>query len=434
MKSLVSVLVAITIFCAPALALAAARSRIYAARVGIDGQVIAPGFEIAASLTGVQENPRVAFFDGVFLVVWQDFRNGTAADILGVRISTDGQILDSTPLTLAVTPRSQVMPDVDADDDGFMVVWHGFQGTETFPNIYAARVGADGFVGQPVVIASGATPRIAWNGTSHMVAYYSVYGSTTGGTRSWLRMSKTATVLPQSGAGFVWSTGDGPTHYAVCAMPTSSKGWTILTHEESPNYWGRTVGIQRAINIDTEGVLMAGSPTASSGSYLEHYTAPVGAANWLDTSLGTTGYWPWDAAAVAPDGQYCVALWPRYHYSMSGTVFSLDNSDLYAARVDGWQPVDAPGIAVATGSGVLERRPALAGNGAGKMLAVYEKYHLDSYTEIVATPLTIDTSILVGTEVAIMSGGPGATRRANPAVAFGVASFLVVWQEGWPGI
>ena len=64
-----------------------------------------------------------------------------------------------------------LIPDVVADDDGFVVVWHGFPSGETFPKIYAARVNTDGSVGLAAEIADGSNPRIAWNGNEYLQSH-----------------------------------------------------------------------------------------------------------------------------------------------------------------------------------------------------------------------------------------------------------------------
>lgn len=64
------------------------------------------------------------------------------------------------------------MPDVAADDKGFMVVWHGLQGEETISRVFAARVAADGAAGAPAALTEGSSPRIAWNGKDHLVTCF----------------------------------------------------------------------------------------------------------------------------------------------------------------------------------------------------------------------------------------------------------------------
>ncbi|MCY3020663.1 MAG: hypothetical protein NTW87_16720, partial [Planctomycetota bacterium] len=81
-------------------------ARIYAARLSAEGKLLdGKGIEVAPAQAGVQERPRVAFGGGVFLVVWQDFRNGKDYDILAARISPEGKVLDREPILVAAGPR-----------------------------------------------------------------------------------------------------------------------------------------------------------------------------------------------------------------------------------------------------------------------------------------------------------------------------------------
>src|SRR5512137_1179603 len=58
-------------------------ARIYAARLDGQGKVLdTKPIEVAPCKDGFQELPRVAFGRGVFLVAWQDFRNGKDCDVL----------------------------------------------------------------------------------------------------------------------------------------------------------------------------------------------------------------------------------------------------------------------------------------------------------------------------------------------------------------
>ena len=62
------------------------------------------------------------------------------------------------------------------------------------------------------------------------------------------------------------------------------------------------------------------------------------------------------------------------------------NTDLIASRLDGWKPLDAAGIPVAA-TAVDEKRPALASDGAGGLLCIYEKYAADGRVRICARAL-----------------------------------------------
>ena len=409
-------------------------SRIHAILVGLDGQPLSMPLEVSPSATGVQARPRVAYYKGTFLVVWHDLRNGTDFDVLGVRISRDGTVLDASPLMIGTGPRTEAMPDVAADDRGFMVVWGGFQNDDLFPRVFATRIDADGTVGTPTSIATGASPRIAWNPheNRHFALYSSAYDSYLSPTANWLIIDGNKNVAPKSTT-YPWiyiGGGSGPNHFSVCALPQPAKGWTFITDHKPGNAWNRSIGAQRAINVTPTGTLAADSPTAATGTYIERYAQKPGggAANWLDYHYDTTSQWPYGANAIAPDGNYCVAIWSRYH--MQG--ISLHDSDLYASRVDRWDPLEASPVQVAASS-ASERNPALAGNGKGNLVAVYEKL-ANGTSQIVARPLTITDQITVGNEVVII--GSSGTRRGFPAIAYGgepSAGYLVAWQEGWEG-
>ena len=362
------------------------RSRIYVARVGLDGRPLDPqGIELAPCKTGVQEYPRLAFFNDVFLVVWHDLRNGRDCDVLGARVSPEGKVLDSQPIAIAAGPRTQAMPDVAADDKGFMVVWHGFPGEEVFPKVFAARIGPDGSRGEPVVLADGAAPRIAWNGREHLVLY------SANRVNTWLRMDTGGKALSKPNFSSWSEIIEGNPLWSTCAL-SAEKGWLIVYHGGQPNWWYRSMAIQRVARITPEGKKEA--PGDTHGNYGPKGGVPPG--NWLDTSFGkktqanvggsahTPAVFPYGGSALAADGQCCVVVWQRYQMGGASNM-EMVNGDLLASRLDGWKPLDRDGVPVAA-SAADELDPALAGNGAGRLLCVYEKVE-DGRTQIAARTL-----------------------------------------------
>ncbi len=367
-------------------------SRVYAVRVGLDGKVVgARGAEIAPCQTGVQENPRVAFLTstgpgqagGVFLVVWQDMRNGKDCDVLGARVSPEGNVLDAQPIAIAAGPRTQAMPDVAADDRGSMAVWHAFQGEETTPKVLAARVGADGTVGQPSALADGSSPRIAWNGKDHLVTWFDarMSGDRLMACIKLLRMDAAGKRLPSPSDREPSFPYGHSRQISICGVP--GKGWVLVCARTIPDFWGWSgPGAQRLFSITPEGKLAADSP---SEEYYDAKTRKTTVpANWLDSSIDKKGVRPWGGSALAADGQRCIAAWQRHHTG-GPTGIELVNGDILASRVDGWQPLDKDAVVVAA-SAADERNPALAGNGAGRLLCVYEKVE-DGRTQIAARTL-----------------------------------------------
>jgi len=359
-------------------------SRIYSARVAPDGKVLDPrGIEIAPCKAGVQENPRAAFLKGVFLVVWQDLRNGEDCDVLGARVSLEGRVLDRAPLSIGTGPRTQAMPDVAADDKGFLVVWHGFQGQESVAKIFAVRVGVDGSVEKAVVMTPGATPRIAWNGAEHLLLYYTVSsrGYWTVQRVTWLRLDRRG--RPQSRPGHM---GGNSLYSSVAGMP-DTKEWILVCPGGPPNFWGRTVGAQRVFLIDNRGRLASQTPWSNYGPKQGLPDPP----NWVDSSRQNTRQkkiWPWGTGAVANTERYSVVVWQRFQ--MGGpTGISLYNSDIRAGRVHRWKALDKPGGVAVAASAAEERNPSISGDNRGNLLCVYEKRMHDGARRICAKTVRV---------------------------------------------
>jgi hypothetical protein len=354
-------------------------SRIYALRVGLDGKPLdAKPVEIAPCKTGVQEKPRVAFFGENFLVVWQDLRNGRDLDVLGVRVSADGKVLDKQPIAIAATPRSQAMPDVAADDKGFMVAWHGFPDDDFQAKLYIRRIGTDGTLGETKLLTVGATPRIAWNGKEYLVLYFKA-------CNPWgaveilsyinrLRMDTAGKILPSKRGGGRLKVG---AQHSVCGLP-KGEGWIIVTHGGIFNYWGRGGAAGQHVGLVTPEGQMDLPPKIKKPTPKKNVPE-----NCLDTSLGKKSHtavsqayppdiWPYGRSAVVPDGKYCITVWQRFHLG-DLTGLALINGDIRVSRVHGWKVVDKDGGVAVAESKAEELDPALAGNNAGKLLCVYEK-------------------------------------------------------------
>ncbi|MBA4387902.1 MAG: hypothetical protein C0404_07965 [Verrucomicrobia bacterium] len=96
-----------------------------------------------------QEQPRVAFAPstsstssgqagpgqggGVFLVVWQDLRNSRDWDIYAARVSSDGKLLDPDGIAVVTGDRNQSAPEVCFAAGSFQVLWRAFIGDGALP-------------------------------------------------------------------------------------------------------------------------------------------------------------------------------------------------------------------------------------------------------------------------------------------------------------
>ena len=352
------------------------KARVYAARVSPDGKVLdSKGIEVAACKDGVQEQPRVAFGGGVFLVVWQDFRNGKDYDVLAARVSPDGRVLDAEPIAVAVAARTQALPAVASDGKGFLVAWQGLQGEEAAYRGFAAPVGADGKVGPTVEAGATPQPRLAWGGSCYLAAYGSqtVFTVVLGADGKPINATRwgNQTIRSTKAAAF-----------SISAVP--GKGWLVVGHRSPPDPWGwGGPGAMRAAFVNPDGTL----------ENQDAVKEPAGVAarlpGWLDFGRekkpGAT--WPWGQSASAWGGKHSLVVWQRHHLG-GEKMTNFENCDLIAARVDGFKSLDEAGVPVAA-SEADETRPALASDGAGRLLLVYEKRGADGETRIAGRMLTV---------------------------------------------
>ena len=336
-------------------------ARILAARVSPGGRVAdARGIEVAPHSDRVQERPRAAFCGGVFLVVWQELVNGKDYDVLAARVTHDGRVLDAPPIRIAGGPHNQVLPEVASDGKTFLVVWQAVQGEETAYRGFAAVVDADGKVGPPVETGAAPQPKIAWNGRAYLAAYgmHSVESVILGSDGRRL-------VPGPRGTETIRST--KPAAFSLTGLP--GRGWLVIGHRAPPDPWGwGGPGAMRAALLDNEGRLENGDAVKEPAGNWQRLPG------WLDVGRekkpGAT--WPWGVSACAWTGKYVLAVWPRHH--LGGEKFTnLENCDLLAARLDGYRSLDEAGIPLAAGPGD-ETRPALASDGAGRLLCIYENH------------------------------------------------------------
>ncbi len=85
----------------------------------------------------------VAYLDGTYLVAWTDWR--VDGDIYACRVLQDGTVLDTGGLAVCAQPTLQHQPAVAAGSDRFIVCWSEFQDS-TF-DVYATGVDLDGNIG-----------------------------------------------------------------------------------------------------------------------------------------------------------------------------------------------------------------------------------------------------------------------------------------------
>ncbi|WP_158617569.1 MYXO-CTERM sorting domain-containing protein [Corallococcus sp. CA049B] len=98
---------------------------------------------------------RAATGGGVTLLVWSDERRGersafygTGPEIYAARIDADGNVLDPAGIPLCTASYAQEAPAVTWDGKQFLVVWQDYRDNRNYA-IYGARVSPDGTVTTP---------------------------------------------------------------------------------------------------------------------------------------------------------------------------------------------------------------------------------------------------------------------------------------------
>lgn len=158
-------------------------SQMVAARVrASDGVVLDPEGVVLATFESYQSQPMVASDGRDFLVVWEDLRGATGSDVMAARIAGhDGPAPEVVVFAAVEAPGDQLFPAVASSGNGFLVVWEDNR-DGSHANIHAGRVDgagpavpAGGFAVQnggfgkfrPVVASSGREYLVAWEDTRH---------------------------------------------------------------------------------------------------------------------------------------------------------------------------------------------------------------------------------------------------------------------------
>ena len=102
-------------------------SDIYGARVDAAGTVLDTSGIAISTAVDDQTYPSVTYDGANYLVVWEDYRNGSDSDIYGTRVDVLGTVLDPSGIELINQPHSRMNPAVAVGgDDQVLLVCDGF--------------------------------------------------------------------------------------------------------------------------------------------------------------------------------------------------------------------------------------------------------------------------------------------------------------------
>ncbi|MBD3334201.1 MAG: hypothetical protein GF355_01690 [Candidatus Eisenbacteria bacterium] len=163
---------------------------IYAARLDLNGQLVDQSPILVSNLGRNQTRPQVAWNGESWLVVFETERPDWYffQDIMGVRVSAEGQLLDPDPIPLRLENNNPANdngdnPSVTGDGSQWLVIWQDQIYDENQiakVNISGKRVAADGTVldPDPVVLHQHDSdvfgpvhPHIDWAGDEYLLVY-----------------------------------------------------------------------------------------------------------------------------------------------------------------------------------------------------------------------------------------------------------------------
>jgi hypothetical protein len=458
-------------------------SVVAAMRIAADGSRIdALPFAVGVAPTGGfgAARPQVVWDGTTFVVFW-----GASTGIVGVRVKSDGTIVDTTPFT--VTSSRITSFDAACDGTQTLVAWR--RDTSTLSYLEAVRVASGAAVGGVIPIESGSPQIVAVAGGA---PGFELAWAESVGTTYELRgtgVSSTGTLLDASPVALF-----DATQIMWPAIAKASTGWIVayddlvggrnqvqalrLGDDRKPS---GTPMIVAATSADETAPVLAqvGATTfvAWTHAYTQTMYARIDATGVLDTSglaLGNASFSS-TSPALSPSGANVFAVWSdaRDVTTTSSTIYGtpiastgveakptgapvvasakLDTTpaiatdgtnylvvfedgsgpdvDLYGVRLSSTAvPLDTTAFPIATGPGD-QKAPTIARDGA-RYLVTYEDHAVDALGDIAAIRVSSSGTLIDPAPIVIASGS---TQQVAPTASCSPSSgCLIAWREPFP--
>lgn len=120
-----------------------------------------------------QDEPVIAFANGMFLVAWQDLRNGKDLDIRAVLVDGLTGKPVSAEIEVAGGAGNQARPAVSSDGESFLLVWQDIRGRDTY-GISGIRISFSGKFLDPApasLAERGSSPAVCGSGSGFLVTW-----------------------------------------------------------------------------------------------------------------------------------------------------------------------------------------------------------------------------------------------------------------------
>jgi hypothetical protein len=337
---------------------------IVAARLDSTGKVLDPDPFVVSDAADLQERPAIAFGGGVFVVVWQDLRNGKDWDVYAARVSPDGTVLDTDGILVAGLARSQGAPRVAWDGKTFVVTW--MDNSAGRYRVAAARLTLEGTVLDPKGIKlsvhddlDSIFPAIASSGNGKSIVFWLASDFGYGGKYGWA-------------GGSLLSDGK-----AQPVFEYTMTDWNAADRKLGPDKLSSPLGVAASAG----GYLLAWSTNKSTAIESSNYSLFDLDGHRSADLLTLSGQKQLIVApAAAWDGSRFVAAWTtqeapgndqsKLHDRVSASHLKTDGKPSSIVHEIAGTP-DAPA-----------KHAAVAADGSGSVCIVYESHPVDAQTPI----------------------------------------------------
>jgi len=403
---------------------------------------------VHVSAAADQKHPAVAFDGTNYLVVWHDQRNGSGVrDIFGARVSQDGVVLDPSGIAISIETSGAAVPSIAFDGTNYLVVWQDYRNGSA--DIYGSRVTQDGVVLDPsgIAISTGTSyklyPKIAFDGINYLVCWQDDRNGTSDiyGTR----VTQDGVVLDPSGIAI--STAENEQGSAAIAFDGTNflVSWGDMRNGFDCDIYGTRV-TRDGVVLDSSGIAISAasshqySPSVAfdganyfvcwtdernSSSSRDIYGARVSQDGVvLDSSgvvISTADNYQWESA-IAFDGTNYFVAWADKRNFASGDY----QHDIYGARVSQDDTVlDPTGIILSTAAN-YQLVPSVAFNGTHYLCVWADGRRAGSQDDIYGARVSQDGTVLDPSGIAISTA---AYDQNAPSVASDGTNYLVVWHD-----
>jgi MYXO-CTERM domain-containing protein len=275
------------------------------ARVATDGSVRDSPPIVLSTAANRQSAASVARSDDAWLLAWEDGRDGLN-DVRAARLDDAGNALDPNGIVPARSVndtgpafRDRVAPRVAWGRTSWLMVWQEIIG-DAASNIYAARIGIDGIIQAPTLVAKtnvdiSSGLQVSWGGDSWLVVWARTYQVNIDGAR----IDESGKLI---GSTFSISNGNGTS----ASVAAGSGSWLVIWQSLYPScptpcgypIYGSRIGFDGTA-LDAVPLVLSG-PTL--GKYVGDTGASWGAASWLVWWDSASSTQPHGFARVDPNG------------------------------------------------------------------------------------------------------------------------------------